>query len=94
MDNPLQFPPCRCPNPHCPERASVEPDEHSKPADPGEDSPVLTTLRERVREDNARRATGRGGGMNKLRPYAVALGMAVAYAVCVSLLIALAQNGT
>lgn len=31
--------------------------------------------------------------MNKLRPYAVAVGMAVAYAVCAGLLIALAWNG-
>ncbi|MEU3598851.1 hypothetical protein ABZ714_09000 [Streptomyces sp. NPDC006798] len=60
MDNPLRFPPCQCPNPDCPERATAEPVERTKPADSGKDSPALATLRARVREDNARRTKNWG----------------------------------
>ncbi|GAA2231882.1 hypothetical protein GCM10010232_18190 [Streptomyces amakusaensis] len=54
MDNPLRYPPCECSDPDCPERTP------SEQAEPRVESPVLAALRARVREDNGRRASGRG----------------------------------
>lgn len=53
----LKYPPCRCGGAKCPDAAPAADDdqsEHQRP-DGHQESPVLSDLRSRVRDDNARR---------------------------------------